>query len=810
MAPAGGGDEVGESGGPSKRRRVERSAAGGAKEGQSLGVESGSGKSKDPVMSKEYLEVRCEDSQRIIREIEDLKSEVDEDLRQLGYCKENEKLRADLAVKVKERHCLMKRIEELEAKIDFLRKRTEELEAINDGLPKRNEELQAKNDDLTKQNKELQARNDSLTKGNEELQAKNDDLHKNQVVSADSIQANDAELATQKEEIKSLKAYLGEESYSKKKDFCQQKIEDGEKLEKPLRATKAILKIISSEKETTEESLKTADEGESSSDELQSSNNDESRSSGTSDDNTTDEDGSDSGESTRTESLTFNTQFSMHKLMKLICALTEPQKRLIDQCGFGSILKLKCRNMPYKQLIVWLARYYDEKTQCIKIPGTGAFKIDALTVHWILGIPRGRAKIKARASREVKSVIANDTTPGPLAPKIQDLIAMITPELMGDRFVRIFMLVVLSIFLCPTSSTRASCHYYEGIHLVKKIKSYDWCDAVMSSLKSGLSKFQKYVGKGNTCEKATLSGCIFVLFTAYFDYLGSEINIVPQTIPRIDAWTDDFVDQYMVLYPKFKKMEIKKVECTVFGKTHFNQRSTRDSCFDASNESPSAANVAGPSSQHKTSKKVKKQSTKGPSHTLLHENVQIDRYSAQRVIPDCTDSGFRVFSGEELHLDVDKYIRSITGTDCSNEVFVNLRNLCQSFFKDSFRKYISSVEPVIVSQSCALVKSYLSGLQQSHTEKVSGDPSKENVDDDTSSANTDGFLKLSIHTDKIVGGSSNWKDHDGSSNLDIAASEKSPIDTQMGDASPSKDKEDDAPSNPVAHGNKKLSIKQMR
>ena len=145
-----------------------------------------------------------------------------------------------------------------------------------------------------------------------------------------------------------------------------------------------------------------------------------------------------------------------------------------------------------------------------------------------------------------------------------------------------------------------------------------------------------------------------------------------------------------------------------------------------------------------------------------------------------------------------------------NQVFVNLRNLCQSFFKDSFRKYISSVEPVIVSQSCALVKSYLSGLQQSHTEKVSGDPSKENVDDDTSSANTDGFLKLSIHTDKIVGGSSNWKDHDGSSNLDIAASEKSPIDIQMGDASAKKHKEDEAPSNPVAHGNKKLSIKQMR
>lgn len=37
------------------------------------------------------------------------------------------------------------------------------------------------------------------------------------------------------------------------------------------------------------------------------------------------------------------------------------------------------------------------------------------------------------------------------------------------------------------------------------------------------------------------------------------------------------------------------------------------------------------------------------------------------------------------------------------------------------------------------------------------------------------------------------------------------LNTQMGDASLSKDQEDDAPSNPVGHGNKKLSsIKQMR
>jgi hypothetical protein len=181
----------------------------------------------------------------------------------------------------------------------------------------------------------------------------------------------------------------------------------------------------------------------------------------------------------------------MPKLLKLIGDLTEAQIQLVKQCGFGSILKLKCSIMPYKQLIVWLTRCYDKKTQSIKIPRTRAFKIDGRKVHWILGIPRGGAKIKARASQKLKSFIANDTTPGPLAPKIQDLIAMITPELVGERFVRIFMLIVLSIFLCPSSSSRASCHYYDGIRSVKKIKSYDWCDAVVGCLNSGLCKFQR-------------------------------------------------------------------------------------------------------------------------------------------------------------------------------------------------------------------------------------------------------------------------------------------------------------------------------
>ena len=50
----------------------------------------------------------CDDYQRISKEIEDLRAELDEDVKQLGYCEANEKLRAELALKAKEMQCLRK------------------------------------------------------------------------------------------------------------------------------------------------------------------------------------------------------------------------------------------------------------------------------------------------------------------------------------------------------------------------------------------------------------------------------------------------------------------------------------------------------------------------------------------------------------------------------------------------------------------------------------------------------------------------------------------------------------------------------
>ncbi|CAL4977822.1 unnamed protein product [Urochloa decumbens] len=231
MAPAGGGDETGESARPPTRRVVDRSAAAGVAAGQNIREESGSRKRKVAVVSKDFIglagngensKVACEDSNRILKEIEDLRAQLDEDVKELGYCEANQKLRVELALKANEMQCLRKQNEEMQVKNDGMRKQNEEMQVKNDGMRKQNEELQTKNDGLAKQNKELQAKNDGLVKENVELrtnienickrnvelQAKNGGLTKWNAV----LQAKNGGLTKQNEELQAKSVSLAKQN----------------------------------------------------------------------------------------------------------------------------------------------------------------------------------------------------------------------------------------------------------------------------------------------------------------------------------------------------------------------------------------------------------------------------------------------------------------------------------------------------------------------------------------------------------------------------------------------------------------------
>ncbi|TVU21919.1 hypothetical protein EJB05_31590 [Eragrostis curvula] len=159
MAPAGKGDEKG-GGSCGVGPKVNIAGA-----GQNLGAEAGIRKRKAEVMSRdcnnlaekgEGFEVECEDHRRISMEIENLRSQLDKAVEELGYCEENEKLSVEMDRKDTEMQCLRKQNEELQAKYGELL----------DNYEKQNEALQIK---YEKQKEYLQ---DKYDKQIEEMQAK--------------------------------------------------------------------------------------------------------------------------------------------------------------------------------------------------------------------------------------------------------------------------------------------------------------------------------------------------------------------------------------------------------------------------------------------------------------------------------------------------------------------------------------------------------------------------------------------------------------------------------------------------------------
>jgi hypothetical protein len=92
----------------------------------------------------------------------------------------------------------------------------------------------------------------------------------------------------------------------------------------------------------------------------------------------------------------------------------------------------------------------------VQLPDGGSFKIDVILVHQILGIPYGGKKVPIKSSTRARSIILKDTNQFKKGAKIEDLRVMIDRDLGGDKFARIFLLVVLGIFLCSSSNFRVS------------------------------------------------------------------------------------------------------------------------------------------------------------------------------------------------------------------------------------------------------------------------------------------------------------------------------------------------------------------
>ena len=117
-----------------------------------------------------------------------------------------------------------------------------------------------------------------------------------------------------------------------------------------------------------------------------------------------------------------NNRGSPMMLVKLYSHMSNNQRRLIDDAGFGGLLNCRCSQL-FPDLCQWLLDCYDPESSELVLPRRGRIPITEAIVHRVMGIPRGSKLIKCEIDASASSFMQNEFgfTKGN-RPKISELL----------------------------------------------------------------------------------------------------------------------------------------------------------------------------------------------------------------------------------------------------------------------------------------------------------------------------------------------------------------------------------------------------
>lgn len=182
--------------------------------------------------------------------------------------------------------------------------------------------------------------------------------------------------------------------------------------------------------------------------------------------------------------------------------MNKAQCKKIDATGFGGLLKIQCETLPTK-LANWLAiDCLDAESMELKLPGRGVIKVTAEAVHSIFDLPNKGDRVTYELdANAINFIQAKFPIAAGQAPRIKELLAKLeSNKRANDEFLRSWLMVAISTFLCPPLGLRISPRCYHSIMDLSKVKDLNWCQFVVDQLKLAGSK----MGKRNSVKCCVL------------------------------------------------------------------------------------------------------------------------------------------------------------------------------------------------------------------------------------------------------------------------------------------------------------------
>jgi len=227
---------------------------------------------------------------------------------------------------------------------------------------------------------------------------------------------------------------------------------------------------------------------------------------------------------------------------------------MIEDAGFGGLLKISCPTLP-SGFCGWLLRRFDTDYCELVIKGRGRIPVTSDSVHRVLGIPNSGGDVKYCLDEDAIAFMFDKFgVSGRYSPTIKGIENSLKHMKSADEhFLRTFMVLVISGFLCPTTCLRISPRCFPALVDIGSIRELNWCKFVVEQLRKSISAYGR---------KNSVPGCLFYLVILYLDSLDTRDIQIPDGTPRISAWNKTLVNKVIEMDMKdngsFGKCLLKK------------------------------------------------------------------------------------------------------------------------------------------------------------------------------------------------------------------------------------------------------------
>jgi len=196
--------------------------------------------------------------------------------------------------------------------------------------------------------------------------------------------------------------------------------------------------------------------------------------------------------------------------------LTPEQRKMIEDAGFGGLLKIACHTFPLK-FCGWLLQRFDTDDCELVIKGRGRIPVTSESVHRVLGIPNSGGDVKYGLDADSIAFMTDKFgVSGRYSPTIVSIEKSLKAMKSADEhFLRTFMVFVISSFLCPTTGLRISPRCFPPLVDIGSIRELNWCKFVVERLRKSVSAYGR---------RTSVPGCLFylVVSTVLFAIFGEK------------------------------------------------------------------------------------------------------------------------------------------------------------------------------------------------------------------------------------------------------------------------------------------------